>query len=73
MNTSKFQQLRNFNRLAQITGYKFLNSTQLSPRKFEASYQMNSLGEQVRFFVYFGDDGVTYKPTHVKSKWLKLN
>jgi len=80
-NTSYYQQQRKFNRLAEITGHKYLKHVQLSPRKFEVTLEVNEQGIPsfmkkgltVTYYVYFGDTEVTFKPTKVKCNWFVLD
>jgi hypothetical protein len=74
-NNSVFQQQRKFNRLAEILGYKYLKHEQLTPRKFEVTFEVSEWQGTTRFYVYFGDTEVTFKPAsnNVKSQWYKLN
>ena len=74
-NTSHFQQQRKFNRLAEILGYKYLKHEQLTPRKFEVTLEVSELQGTTRFYVYFGDTEVTFKPASnkIKSEWLLLD
>lgn len=80
-NNSVFQQQRKFKRLEEITGHKYLKHVQLSPRKFEVTLEVNEQGIPsfmkkgltVTYYVYFGDDEVTFKPTKVKCSWFLLD
>lgn len=73
-NTSKFQQQRKFNQLAEIEGGKFLSATQLSPRKFEVMIQRSDFKNTI-YWVYFGDNEVTYKEPNKSyyTHWHILN
>jgi len=72
-NTSIFQQTRKFNRLAEITGCRYLRHTQLTPRKFEVILEGKPFSQELKFYVYFGDTEVTFKEVGVKMKWIELN
>lgn len=73
-NTSKFQQTRKFNRLAEIVNGKLVKSTQLTPRKFELIIEANSFGDTMRYYVYFGDTEVTFREVDTQNKqWYLLN
>ena len=73
-NTSKFQQLRKFNRLAEITGCEYTRSQQLTARKFEVILTTKDFFKrELKFYVYFGDEKVTFKEVGVKMEWIELS
>lgn len=73
-NTSKFQQIRKFNRLAEITNCKYTRCYQINPRKFEVILTTKDFFKrELRFYVYFGDSKVTFKEVGVKMAWIELN
>lgn len=73
-NTSKFQQLRKFNRLAELTNCEYIRSQQLTARKFEVILTTKDFFKrELKFYVYFGDEKVTFKEVGVRMKWIDLN
>ena len=73
-NTSKFQQLRKFNRLAELTNCNYTRCYQINPRKFEVILTTKDFFKrELRFYVYFGDKCVTFKEVGVKMEWELLN
>ena len=73
-NNSVFQQIRKFNRLAEITNCEYTRNYQINPRKFEVILTTKDLFKrELRFYVYFGDTKVTFKEVDVKMEWLELN
>lgn len=73
MNTSIYQQRRHYNKLAHTLGFVFLRSCQLSPRKFEVTYSVNEFGIEMRYYFYFNDDSVTYRPVNGGVKHWTLS
>lgn len=72
-NTSHFQQQRRIRQLEEITGFKFVKKTQINPRKFEVVMQINEWGDKRNFYIYFGDEHVTFKEVGVRSPWYMFN
>lgn len=68
-NNSEFQQQRRVKQLEYITGFKCVKKTQVNPRKFEVVMQINSFGDTRRFYIYFGDENVTFKEVGIRSPW----
>ena len=68
-NNSIFQQQRRIKQLEYITGFKCVKKTQVNPRKFEVVMQINPYGDTRRFYIYFGDENVTFKEVGVRSPW----
>lgn len=72
-NNSIFQQQRRIAQLEEITGFTCVKKVQVNPRKFEVVMQINNLGDKRNFYLYFGDEFVTFKEVGVRSPWYKLN
>lgn len=68
-NNSIFQQQRRVKQLESITGFKCVKKTQLNPRKFEIVMEINRFGETRNFYIYFGDENVTFKEVGIRSPW----
>lgn len=73
-NTSKFQQIRKFNRLAEITNCEYTRNYQINPRKFEVVLTTKDIFKrELHFYVYFGDTKVTFKEVGIRMEWIDLN
>lgn len=72
-NNSVFQQQRRIKQLEEITGFKFVKKTQINPRKFEIVMEINQFGDKRNFYIYFGDEHVTFKEVGVRSPWYIFN
>ena len=73
-NTSKFQQIRKFNRLAEITNCEYTSNYQINPRKFEVVLTTKDIFKrELHFYVYFGDTKVTFKEVGIRMEWIDLN
>lgn len=72
-NNSVFQQQRRIKQLEEITGFKFVKKTQINLRKFEIVMEINQFGDKRNFYIYFGDEHVTFKEVGVRSPWYIFN